>query len=65
MDEDEGVTQTKKVSKQLKDDCDNKAIVVAVGTLAGKGGYGHMNGYQYQFIVKCLEKAKPIHANVP
>ena len=65
VDEDEECPQTNKVSMRLKDGFDNKADVVAVGTLAGGGGYGHMNGHQYQFTIKCLEKAKQIPANVP
>jgi hypothetical protein len=65
VDEDEGCPQTNKVSKKLKDGFDNKADVIVVGTLSGGGGYGHMNGYQYQFTIKCLEEAKQIPANVP
>jgi hypothetical protein len=65
VDEDAGCQQTKKVTKRLKDGFDNKADVVAVGTLSGGGGYGHMNGYQYQFTIKCLEGAKQIPANAP
>ncbi len=65
VDEDEVCPQTKKVSKKLKDGFDNKADVVVVGTLSGRGGYGHLNGYQYQFTIKCLEKAKQISVNLP
>jgi hypothetical protein len=65
VDDEEGCPQTEKVSKRLKDGFDNKADVVAVGTLSGGGGYRHMNGYKYQFTIKCLEKAKQIPADVP
>ena len=65
VDEDESCPQTKKLSKRLKDDFDNKADVVAVGTLAVGRGYGHMGAYQYQFTIKCLEKAKQVPINAP
>ena len=65
VDEEEECPQTDKVSKRLKNGFDKKADVVAVGTLAAGGGYGHLNGYRYQFTIKCLERAKQIPVNVP
>jgi hypothetical protein len=33
--------------------------VVAIGKLIGtKGGYGHMNGFNYLFNIECLERAE-------
>jgi hypothetical protein len=64
VDEDKGCERTKKVSKKLKDKFDNKADIVAVGTLQGGGGYGD-GGYQYQFVITCLEEAKQTPANAP
>jgi hypothetical protein len=40
---------------------DRTVGIVAVGRLVGtKGGYGHMNGYDYLFRIECLERAEII-----
>lgn len=31
--------------------------VVAVGKLGAQGGYGHMNAYQFQFTIICVDEA--------
>jgi hypothetical protein len=52
--------------KKLKDKGFNsKADVTVVGQLSDGGGYGHLNGYKYQFIISCLESAKQIPSDVP
>jgi hypothetical protein len=66
VNEDELCAVTRKNFKKLKDKrFTNKADVVVVGTLYDKGGYGHLNGYKYQFVISCLESAKQIPSNVP
>ena len=65
-DEDSLCPLTKKSLKRLKKRrFDNKADVVVVGKFYSGDHYGHMNGYQYQFIVSCVEKAESIPTNVP
>ena len=65
-DEDRLCAAAKKNFKKLKDKgFTNKADVVVVGRLYDKGGYGHLNGYKYQFEMSCLESAKQIPSDAP
>ena len=66
VDEDQLCAVAKRNFKKLKDKAfTNKADVVVIGTLYAEGGYGHLNGYKYQFVISCLESAKQISSNVP
>lgn len=42
---------------------DKEAEVTVTGRLYGPGRYGHLGGYQFKFVVVCLEKVKVISSD--
>ncbi len=62
VDEDELCKGSKGKLKKMGKKFDNRAEVIVVGKLIGGERYGHENGYNYQFVINCVEKCKKLPA---
>ena len=57
---------TEEKLKGLNREFYNETELTAVGRIYGcEGGCGHSSGYEYRFVVTCLEEAKPLRVNEP
>ncbi len=65
LDEDKLCSASKKNFNKLKKEGFAKADVIVVGKLYSGERFGHLNGYNYKFVVSCLESAKQIPFDAP
>ena len=65
VDEDQLCPTSKKNFRKLKKEGFAKADVTVVGKLYSGHRFGHENGYNFKFVVSCLERAKQIPFDVP